>query len=176
MNLKSHQIGKIIKPKGIKGKVVIKLFTDFPENLKRNTALYLKEDLFEKSRLLIENIVCDGNIATIKFYEINTREKAQGLKGSSLFIPSCKSPKLPANSYWIYQIVGLDVYDENDRYLGKIKEIMRTKVNDIYIVNKEENTGKKKEYLIPAIKDIVKKIDLNNKKMIIKMIAGMEDI
>ncbi|GAH04720.1 unnamed protein product, partial [marine sediment metagenome] len=87
-----------------------------------------------------------------------------------------KSPKLPANSYWIYQIIGLDVYDENDRHLGKIEEIMRTKVNDIYIVRKEGDTCKKKEYLIPAIKDIVKKIDLNSKKMVIKMMAGMEDI
>lgn len=176
MNLKSHQIGKVIKPKGIKGEVLIKLFTDFPKNLKRNTVLYLQEDLFEKNRLLIEKIVCDGGIATIKFYEVNTREKAQELKGFSLFIPSCKSPKLPANSYWIYQIIGLDVYDENDRHLGKIEEIMRTKVNDIYIVRKEGDTCKKKEYLIPAIKDIVKKIDLNSKKMVIKMMAGMEDI
>lgn len=169
-------IGKIIKPKGIKGDIVVKLLTDFPGRIKRNTILYLQENLSENSKLSIEKIVLAGDIAKIKFIEVNTRNKAEELKGSFLFIPSCKSPKLSADSYWVHQIIGLDVYNKNGQYLGKIEEILRTKANDIYVVKKKVDSGKKKEYLIPAIKKVVKKIDLSSNKMVIEMIPGMEDI
>jgi 16S rRNA processing protein RimM len=187
-------IGNIIRAKGIKGDVIVKLLTDFPKNLKRNTILYLQENLPEENKLSIEKIVLSGDIAKIKFANINNRDKAKELIGSFLYRKSCKSPKLPANSYWAYQIIGLKVYDEEDNNLGLVEEIWRTKASDIYVVrskNEIDNkdivvnkvklkskdfTHKKKEYLIPAVKDIVKKVDLKNKKMIVKIIPGMEDI
>lgn len=194
MTPKSHLIGNIIRVKGINGDVTVKLLTDFPKNLKRNTVLYLQENLSEENKLSIEKIVLSGDIAKIKFVNINNRDKAKELIGSFLYKESCKSPKLPTNSYWAYQIIGLRVYDEDDNNLGIVEEIWRTKVNDIYVVrskNEVDNkdtvvnkvelksrdfTHKKKEYLIPAVKDIVKEVDLKNKKMIVKMIPGMEDI
>ncbi len=194
MTPKSHLIGNIIRVKGINGDVTVKLLTDFPKNLKRNTVLYLQENLSEENKLSIEKIVLSGDIAKIKFVNINNRDKAKELIGSFLYKKSCKSPKLPTNSYWAYQIIGLKVYDEDDNNLGIVEEIWRTKVNDIYVVrskNEVDNkdtvvnkvelksmdfTHKKKEYLIPAVKDIVKEVDLKNKKMIVKMIPGMEDI
>jgi 16S rRNA processing protein RimM len=187
-------IGNIIRVKGIKGDVIVKLLTDFPKNLKRNTILYLQENLSEENKLSIEKIVLSGDIAKIKFANINSRDKAKELIGSFLYIKSCKSPKLPTNSYWAYQVIGLKVYDEEDNNLGVLEEIWRTKANDIYVVRskdemdnkglvvnrgklkKKDFTHKKKEYLIPAVKEIVKKVDLRNKKMIVKMIPGMEDI
>lgn len=187
-------IGNITRVKGINGDVTVKLLTDFPKNLKRNTVLYLQENLSEENKLSIEKIVLSGDIAKIKFVNINNRDRAKELIGSFLYKKSCKSPKLSTNSYWAYQIIGLKVYDEDDNNLGVVEEIWRTKTNDIYVVrskNEVDNkdtvvnkvelksrdfTHKKKEYLIPAVKDIVKEVDLKNKKMIVKMIPGMEDI
>ncbi|MCK4376695.1 MAG: 16S rRNA processing protein RimM [Actinomycetia bacterium] len=194
MTPKSHLIGNITRVKGINGDVTVKLLTDFPKNLKRNTVLYLQENLSEENKLSIEKIVLSGDIAKIKFVNINNRDRAKELIGSFLYKKSCKSPKLSTNSYWAYQIIGLKVYDEDDNNLGVVEEIWRTKTNDIYVVrskNEVDNkdtvvnkvelksrdfTHKKKEYLIPAVKDIVKEVDLKNKKMIVKMIPGMEDI
>jgi 16S rRNA processing protein RimM len=76
---------------------------------------------------------------------------------------------LPEGVYYHYQIIGLGVYTVDGDYLGKIMSIFETGSNDVYVVR-----GEDKEYLIPAIKDVIKEIDLEAKKMIVKLMEAEE--
>ena len=73
--------------------------------------------------------------------------------------------------YFWYELIGLDVYLVSGEYIGKIENILPTGSNDVYIVGKEE-----KEYLIPAIEDVVKEIDIERKKMIIEPLEGLLEL
>ena len=78
--------------------------------------------------------------------------------------------KLPQNTYYIADLIGLKVYsEENNEYIGKIKDIYNTGANDIYVVENEES----KEILLPAIKEVIKKVDLENNKIIVHILKGL---
>ena len=77
--------------------------------------------------------------------------------------------ELGEDTYYIVDLIGLDVYSDKDEYLGKIDDVFPTGSNDVYVI--KDNLGK--QILIPAIADVVKKVDLKNKKMIINLIPGL---
>lgn len=76
---------------------------------------------------------------------------------------------LGEDTYYIVDLIGLDVYSDKNEYLGKIEDVFPTGSNDVYVV--KDNLGK--QILIPAIADVVKEVDLKNKKMIINLIPGL---
>ena len=78
--------------------------------------------------------------------------------------------KLPKDSYFIVDLIGLEVFTEEESSLGKIEDIFKTGSNDVYVVKDELG----KQTLLPAIKDVIKNVDLENKKMIVHLIKGLE--
>lgn len=94
----------------------------------------------------------------------DTPEEARKYRGALIKISPAESPELPEGLYYHYQITGLSVYTVDGDFLGEIVEIMETTSNDIYVVR-----GNSREYLLPAIKDVVKDIDLKSGKMTVKL-------
>ncbi|MDI6689068.1 MAG: ribosome maturation factor RimM [Actinomycetota bacterium] len=172
MKPKFLTIAQIMHPRGTEGEVKIKSLTDFPSRFKRGLSVHITPPLLYKEQLTIENVKFEGRGITIKFKGIDNRGKAEQLKGCFLRVPLEEAESLlPKGAYWFHQIIGLEVLTEEGESLGTITEILRTEANDVYVVSP---TGKgAKEILIPAIKDVVKKIDLNQGKMIIKPLPGL---
>ena len=127
----------------------------------------IKSELVE---FQIKGVRYNKNIVLLKLKDIDTIEIGEKYRGNYLKIERADSIKLPKDSYFIVDLIGLDVYDENDEFLGNIEDIYNTGSNDIYVV-RNDTTGK--QILLPAIKDVVKKIDIENKKIIIKLIEGL---
>jgi 16S rRNA processing protein RimM len=76
--------------------------------------------------------------------------------------------KLPEGEYYWRDIIGLDVYDEDDKYIGKIESVFPTGSNDVYVCKGEE-----REILLPAIADVIRKIDVNHRVMIVRLLEGL---
>ena len=157
-------IGKITSTQGNKGEVKVMSLTEEIgrfENLKK---IYINKNIFEisKSRAVRNNVI-------LKLVEINKIEEAKNIVGHFVEINKNEAIKLPMDSYFLHEIIGLDVYLENNEYLGMIKDIIKTGSNDVYIVKNKEG----KEILIPAIKQVVKMIDMDKKKMVIHCIDGL---
>ncbi|MEW6189530.1 MAG: ribosome maturation factor RimM [Actinomycetota bacterium] len=172
MKPKFLTIAQIKHPRGTKGEVKIKPFTDFPSRFKPGLSVHITPPLLHEEQLTIEDVKFEGRGMTIKFKGIDNRSKTEQLKGCFLQVPLEEAESLlPKGAYWFHQIIGLEVLTEGSESLGTITEILRTKANDVYVVSP---TGKgTKEILIPAIKDVVKKIDLNQRRMIIKPLPGL---
>lgn len=104
----------------------------------------------------------------IKLKGVENPEEAKGLVGSFLEIEKEDLIKLPEGRYFIFDIIGLKVITTENKEVGKVKEVISLPANDVYVVQ-----GDQKEYDIPAIKEVVKKIDLERKVMIIEPKEGL---
>ncbi len=111
-----------------------------------------------------------GEFMIIAFSGISTREAASTLRNAVIEITASDLPSLPPGEYYHHQIIGLSVLTVQGEELGRIAEIFSTGSNDVYIVR-----GKGREHLIPAIKDVINKIDLDTLTMTIQPMKGLLD-
>ena len=92
---------------------------------------------------------------------------AEKLRGHNIVMDKADLGNLPEGRYYAFEIEGLEVYDTENNFLGKIIEVLQTGSNDVYIVKNNEG----KELLIPALKKVVKNIDLSEGKMLVSLLA-----
>ncbi|MEW5801168.1 MAG: ribosome maturation factor RimM [bacterium] len=159
------QIGKIVGTHGCKGEVKVYPLTDFPERF-----LSLKEIILltPQKSLGVEKVRFHKTFVIMKLEGYNTMSEAQELKGCLIGIPQEQVYPLGEDEYYYFQLIGIDVYTEEGVYLGLVKDIFPTGSNDVYVVKDDQ-----KEYLIPAVKDVVKEINLERRRITIHPLKGL---
>lgn len=162
------EIGQIVNTSGLKGVVKVNPFTDDMSRFEE-----LKKVFIEKNKELteyeIEEVRYHKNQVLLKFKNIDSIEEAEKFRNCYIKISRNDAKKLPEDTYFIVDLIDTNVYLENNEYVGKIIDVFSTGSNDVYVIKREENS----DLLIPAIKDVVKKVDIKNKKMIINLIKGL---
>jgi 16S rRNA processing protein RimM len=103
----------------------------------------------------------------LKLAGVDSVEVAQGLRGYWVMVPIEQAKRLPRGSYYLYQLVGLAVYDTEGEHIGAVDEIITSAANDVYVVRGPGVTDLTGELLVPAVKAIVKRIDVDGGKMVI---------
>ena len=157
------EVGKIVNTFGIKGEVKVTLYTEDISNFKTKRRVYVnaKEMQVENSRL-------QKNMLILKLKGIDNMNDAENLRGSIIKVNRSKND-LPEGTYYIADLIGLDVYTEEGNLLGKVTDIYNTGANDIYTVKTQDG----KEVLLPAIKDVIKQVDIKNEKIIVHILKGL---
>ena len=161
-------IGKVVSTQGNKGEFKVLPLTDSADRFKNITSIFIRKNINRKT-LNIEKIRFKENMVILKAKDIENIEEARMIVGSFLEVERKNAVKLPKDTYFIFEIIGLEVYDENDIFLGKIENVISTGSNDVYIV-KGEN---KNELFIPAIREVVKNVNLEKKRITINMVDGL---
>lgn len=163
------EIGQIVNTSGLKGIVKVNSFSNDIRRFEK-----LSKVLIEKNKKLteymIEEVRYSKNQVLIKFRGIDTIEEAETFKNCYIKIKREELEELPEDTYYIVDLIGINVYLEDGILVGKIIDVFPTGSNDVYVIKREENT----DLLIPAIKDVVKIINIKEKKMIINLIEGLE--
>ncbi len=161
-------IGQIVNIHGVRGEVKVYPLTDDLERFKR-----LKEVYIEKKTGLQSYKVLSAkqlkNTVVLKLEGVDTVEEAQRLRELYLKIERSNAVKLPKNSYFICDLIGLKVFDIENNLLGSLQDVIQTGSNDVYIVKPDKG----KDILIPAIKSVVKSIDLGEQKIIVELPEGL---
>jgi len=160
-------VGRINKPHGIKGEIELSVLTDYPKRFKHGARFSLSPPLDDLDAVYVESVKSKKNVLILKFKEINDRDGADRLRGHDLVIEEADLMSLPSDSYWQYDLIGLKVSTIDGRELGVIKEILSGKGHDVFVV---ENS---KQYLIPAIKEVIKDINIKEGQMVIAPTPGM---
>lgn len=160
-------IGKIVNTHGINGEVRVLPLTDFPERFSGMGRVLVATPTGQRE-LNIEHIRPHSKFVMIKFREVPDLSTAQALKGGLLQVTRDELVALPPGSYYIFDIVGLLVYTSSGEFLGKVTEVLQTGANDVYIVE----TGAK-PVLVPAIKEVVKEIDLDARRIVVELPEGL---
>ncbi len=161
-------VGKIVNSKGLSGEVKVSPMTKSPGRFDDLSFAYV-DSHGEKIKYGIEHVSYTNKFILIKLEGINSLEKAQKLKGQYLYVDRSNAIKLSNGEYFLSDIIGLDVFDTNNKQLGKISEIYSPGGNDVY-----EITGRdKSKILIPAIGKVIKKVDLDGGYMIVELLEGL---
>lgn len=156
-----------MKPFGIKGEMVIFPLTDFPERFFELKSVWVTSSEDSK-KYEIQSVKEKNNKIFLKLKGVETPEEVKKFSGSFLEIEKDEVFQLPPKHYYIFDLIGLSVFDIQGEQIGEIKEVISYPANDVYVVKTE-----KKDVEIPAIKEIVQEIDLKNKRMVIKLIEGL---
>jgi len=161
-------IGKVVSTQGNKGEVNILPLTDSTDRFKNLVTVFLRNNN-SQTTLIIEKIRIKENTVILKLKDIESIQEAKMIVGSFLEVERKNTVKLAKDAYFIFEIIGLEVYTENNIFLGKVENVISTGSNDVYIV-KSKN---KKELFIPAIHEVVKNVNLEKKRITIKVVDGL---
>lgn len=170
-------VARALSPHGVRGELRCQILTDFPERFAQTRRLFavssepqspdsgsqapLRGLDVERSRLVPRGVI-------LKFAGVDSRADAASLVGELLFIPESEAVSLPPDTYFWYQIVGLNVQTVAGEDLGRVVEILPTGSNDVYVVRDGA-----REVLVPAVGEVVRGIDLERGLIVIEPLEGM---
>ena len=168
MKQEYFEIGQIVNHFGIKGMVKVNPFTNDISQFEE-----LKSVLVEKNGKLldiqIEEVKYSKNQILLKLKGIDTVEEAEKYRNCYIKIARENAKKLPKNTYFIADLLGLTVYTDENILLGKVEDIYNSGANDIYVIKSDDG----KQILLPAIKEVIKQIDLEQEKIMVHLIKGL---
>lgn len=164
-------VGRIVNTHGVKGEIKVMPTTDDPKRFKKLKSIFVERKTMETYE--IESVRYHKDFVLLKLKGIEDMNAAELLKGSVIKINRKDSLPLKKDEYYISDLFGLQVYTEEDRFLGELVDIIETGSNDVYVVRKED---REKDLLLPAIKQVIKGVELETKKMTVHLLEGLEEL
>lgn len=164
------QVGVISSTHGVRGEVKVFPTTDDVNRFKKLKEVQLDTGR-EKLTLQIESVKFFKQFAILKFKGYDSMNDVEKYKGKSLFVTRENAVKLKKDEYFIADLIGLQVENEDGSFKGVLKDVIETGANDVYTVSCEDG----REVLIPAIKDCILSVDLENGSMKVHLLDGLLD-
>lgn len=162
-------VGRIVKPHGIKGEVVVEVHSDSPERFARGSAVDAGDpDGSDLERLTVRKTRDDRGRLLVTFDEVSDRSGAERLHGTLLSIPAGDVAPLAEGEYYDWQLQGLPVEDEEGNVLGTLVRVDRGPASDLWIVDADGA-----EVMVPAVEEFVRDVDLGAGKIVISPIPGL---
>lgn len=165
---KRLEVGQIVNTFGIKGEVKVMPFTDDITRFDDLEKVYVKTKKEEKL-YKIQNVRYHKNMVLIKFENIETPEQAELLRNAFLEIDREDAVPLEEGTYYIADLIGMEVYSDDGNKLGIVEDIYNTGANDIYVVKNDLG----KQILLPGTKEVIKEVNLDTEKITVHLIPGL---
>jgi 16S rRNA processing protein RimM len=164
-------IGKIVGAHGLKGTSKIQSYAESLEIFKSGTVLLVCSPEGRENRYEIDGVKSHSRGALLTLKEVTGRDQAKSLIGSELYIEKAELPELEDGAYYWFDLIGMNVYTSDDRYIGRLDSIIETGANDVYVVKDAE-----REILVPALESVVRSIDIESKIMRVELPEGLEEV
>ena len=162
------QVGVISSTHGVRGEVKVFPTTDDVKRFKKLKKVILDTGK-EQLPLEIEGVKFLKQFVILKFRGIDNINDIEKYKGKSLLVDREHAVKLKKDEYFIADMIGMDVFTEEGELFGALKDVMETGANDVYIIEMSDG----KEVLVPAIKQCILDVDIENRKMVIHLLEGL---
>ena len=161
-------LAELSKSHGLKGELRIILFNEESRVLKSNQIVFLNNNQNSISDYKIEYIKYAIKNNRIKFFEIDTKDDADKLKGLSLNVPRDELPQLNTGEYYLFDLIEFNILDEFKNKYGIVVDVLEFPSNNVLVVHSEG-----KEHLIPIIDDVILEINHNKEEIIVNPIPGL---
>ncbi|MEE9616072.1 MAG: ribosome maturation factor RimM [Anaerolineae bacterium] len=163
-------VGRVSRPHGVRGELRVVLLTDYPGRLGQHAYFYLASpDSPEMVRRYpVEKLRRHKKVLLLKLGGCDDRNGAEELRGQLVQIPTEEAVPLEEGEYYDFQLIGVNVEAESGESLGQVVEVLKTGANDVYIVR-----GSWGEVLLPAVKDVVLKLDIEARQMVVNLLPGL---
>jgi 16S rRNA processing protein RimM len=159
-------VGKVRRPHGVAGDVLVEVYTDFPERLQPKVVIYAGETHLPLT-IRRQRIHNDGILLAFDGY--TTPEQVGRFRNQILYNIVADAVELPEGEFYYHELLGLSVLDETGVSLGKMTEIIQTGANDVYVVTDEAGN----EILLPAIANVILEVDLDSQTMKVHLLPGL---
>jgi len=164
-------VGRVRRPTGIKGAVLVEVYTGEPDRFADVDSVFLDDREFR-----IVDRGRSGNAAKLTFEGINSIERAQELRDKEVSVPEDSLGPAPEGKYYHYELLEADVVDTNGKILGTVHEIIETGSNDVLLVRTSNSeSSKPKEILIPVIDGVLVELDRDTNSLIVDPPPGLLD-
>ena len=163
-NMEKILIGKITSAVGLKGEVKVYNYSDSAE-IYRNTETLYVEDEPKK----VQHVRTQQNMVVLKLEGIENRDEAEKARSKEIFVNEDDLPELPEGQFYIKDLLGMEVVDEEIGVIGTVRDVIQNTAQDIFDVI----TPQGKQVLIPKVPEFVIDIDAEKKTITVKLIEGM---
>lgn len=164
------EIGKIVNTHGLRGEVKVVPWTNTPDVFEDIEYVYVKGK--EEKKLEISNIKYQKNNIIVKLKGLDDITDAERLKNAVLTTDREQLPELSEGEYYIEDLIGCEIFSEEGKSYGRLDDVINTGSKDIYVVKRQGM----KDLLIPVIDEVVLNIDIEAKKIIVRLMEGLEDL
>lgn len=170
-------IGEITAPHGVRGEVRVLPLTDFPERFHGLKRVYLRAatkgttPTRPSGPVEVQSARWHKQFVLMKLHGIDGRDEADKLRRALVQVPVAEAHPLPPDTHYVFQLIGLEVYERDGRKLGVVQDVLATGANDVYVVERAEG---EKELLIPALRHVVLNIDLERRRIDVQLLPGLE--
>lgn len=161
-------VGYLRRAHGVRGEMVMEVRTDFPERLKAKTRV-LVGGHYQPMTIATARNHSEGLL--IKLDGVDTPEDAAHYRNQLVYVTAADRPPLPKGRFYVHELIGFDVVDEDESPIGVLSEIMQTGANDVYVVTRPDAT----ELLLPVISSVVLNIDADHRLILVRLIPGLLD-
>ncbi|MGA1868685.1 MAG: ribosome maturation factor RimM [bacterium] len=162
-------IGKVVKVHNNKGTLKVYPITDFPEHFKTLKEVFLvKAATYRK--VAVEHATFHKNHILLTVSGCDNWEEAEKWRGATIGIEKKDLWPLGKDEYYYFDLIGLTIITDEGQELGKISSIFPTGSNDVYVVKNKDH-----EYMLPAIKEVIKKVDLERGYVLVHLLEGLVD-
>ena len=158
-------IGRLQKSHGVRGEITLRVFSDFPERIRRGKTIYIGAD-FQTCK--ITGTRWKHELLLLKLEGFDSPESVRELVGKEIFSAVKDLPSLSEGRYYHHQLIGMRVF-EGEEDLGVLAAIMETGANEVYIIDQADG----QELLIPAIPEVILKVDLEQKRLDVRLLEGL---
>lgn len=162
------EIGQVVNTFGIQGMVKVNPFTDDIKRFDKLKTIYIQNKKGIKE-YEVQEVKYHKNMVLVKLKGIDNPEDADLLRQSYLLVDREKEEPLEDGVYYIVDLLGLEVYTDENQLLGTLEDIYNTGSNDIYVVKNQLG----KQILLPGISDVIKKVDLEAKRIVVHLLKGL---
>lgn len=163
-------VGRVSRPHGVRGELRVKVLTDYPGRLGQHAYFYLASPDSPEivRRYPVEKLRHHKEVLLLKLGGCDDRNGAEELRGQLVQIPTEEAVPLEEGEYYDFQLIGVKVEAESGESLGQVVEVLKTGANDVYVVR-----GPWGEVLLPAVKDVVLKLDIEARQMVVNLLPGL---
>lgn len=162
------EIGKIVKTHGLAGRMKVVSYLESDEILESLEDVFVRHGEQKANLKKVKDVKISKKHFLLELEGVEDIDTANALVGCRVLVPSDKLEKLPEGEYYWRDILGLDVVTEDGEILGRIEKIFPTGSNDVYVC-----TGGEREILLPAIADVIRKIDIEDGRMVVRLLEGL---
>jgi len=161
-------IGEIGRPHGLAGEVKVRPIVDDSGRFSRLKHVIVETPNGQRTQLTIQRVRSQNAGYIVSFHEITSIEQAALWTRAEVKIPQDALEALPDGRYYHFDLMGMEVFTENDVCIGTIEDIVSTGSHDVFVVKQQET-----EHLIPGTEEIVRHVDVEQKRMVIRPIEGL---
>ncbi len=163
-------VGRIVKAFGVRGEVVVECLADSPDRFRTVHAVLLGPDAATARPTRVLRAAIEPRGVRISLRDVADRTSAERLVGHFLFVDARHRAKLPPSRFFVHQVVGLTVLDQNSAVVGHVRDVLKLPAHDVYVVERHGH-----EVLIPAVREFIRSIEPESGVIRVQLIEGMAE-